>query len=651
MSKVENRLFVAIAVIAVVAVGSFIVFAGGLLVSPPVDDLPPQVVDPGPKEAPKDGSSGSFSSGSLPKERRPDPRPELERPPKVVRPNRAAEEGGATVVGRVIDSQRRPIDGATALIFKENRRRWQETLDSTEIEKSGEVFQAKSNVQGKFIVSGILPGARYVLLVKHPSYAARRYESKLTLMDGKETEVPSIVLGKGASISGFVQESGGGFLEGARVVLASGHYYGIDIHADHEFLTKSDEEGRFTFLNVPSGRRRLYGWVEGFSMGGSEPFDVAEGADHTDFLVELTRGQSIHGFVRSTDGKPVPGAKIYATPAKSGVMARGAGESGEDGAFEIGGLTEDSFWVTAVADGWSRSKKTMVTPGGDSVVLEMQANSKVTGVVLDRFSREPVKDFSVATKKANSAPLVGISKFKRFTNEEGAFELTDVEPNTYYLIVKATGFAAGKSTEFVVMRGGDGAPVTVELDKGSTVSGTVLQVGGQPVGNAEVILEPSKTANNFAFDAIGLRRRDLKRAQTPPDGTYGLLNISPGTYRVKVTHRNYAEFLSAEFTVPDGGQNVDVEPAYLAGGGGVQGTVKKADGTADRRARVSITRVGFNKYAQTDREGKYRFDHIPAGEYKLSVVARSGKADLGGLFDLQARDVIVVEGQVETVDL
>jgi hypothetical protein len=135
---------------------------------------------------------------------------------------------------------------------------------------------------------------------------------------------------------------------------------------------------------------------------------------------------------------------------------------------------------------------------------------------------------------------------------DGSYEIRDVPPGDYYVLVKLTGYIGPIST---VETEGDtdnldkvlaGVPMVhivadrsstadVTLRRGGTVKGAVRFDDGSPLGGALVKVEtvagvdPSRST--YALDMIGNR---LDQGTTDDEGNYRISGLPPGKYRMRV---------------------------------------------------------------------------------------------------------------------
>ncbi|GIV08816.1 MAG: hypothetical protein KatS3mg019_0907 [Fimbriimonadales bacterium] len=147
-----------------------------------------------------------------------------------------------------------------------------------------------------------------------------------------------------------------------------------------------------------------------------------------------------------------------------------------------------------------------------------------------------------------------------------------------------------------------------EENKVGVVSGTITDIEGEPVANAEV----------FAANSVNSQTRSLH------NGTYYLTNV-PDRFTliraravingVEYTGQNVAQVFENEQT-----KNVNIMIAPASRQGTIEGFVRDAFGAGIEGARVFAGGALSSAFAITDRRGFYRIAGLPAG-YEYPVVA------------------------------
>lgn len=165
-----------------------------------------------------------------------------------------------------------------------------------------------------------------------------------------------------------------------------------------------------------------------------------------------------------------------------------------------------------------------------------------------------------------------------------------------------------------------------ENGKVGIVSGTITDVDGNPVADAEV----------FAANAVNSRTRSLH------NGTYYLTNV-PDRFTIiraravingiEYTGQNVAQVFENEQS-----KNVNIMIAPASRQGAVEGFVRDALGRAIEGARVFAGGALSSAFAVTDRRGFYRIAGLPAG-YEYPIVASAPD------YENDRRTVTIVAGE------
>ena len=169
-----------------------------------------------------------------------------------------------------------------------------------------------------------------------------------------------------------------------------------------------------------------------------------------------------------------------------------------------------------------------------------------------------------------------------------------------------------------------------ENGKVGIVSGTITDVDGNPVADAEV----------FAANAVNSRTRSLH------NGTYYLTNVPDGftiiRARAVIGGKEYTGQNVAQVFENEQSKNVNIMIAPTDRQGGVEGFVRDAFGRGIERARVFAGGALSSAFAVTDRRGFYRITGLPAG-YEYPIVASAPD------YENDKRTVAIVAGRTTVV--
>jgi len=436
-------------------------------------------------------------------------------------------------------------------------------------------------------------------------------------------------------IAGRVVDANGKPVAGVEV----DHYYWVPKHV--VATTDSDGVFRFKKLNPKDDGQHIrirpanHAWQEFMSRKPGE----------AGWLVTLRDDTKIEGRVTDRDGKPVSDAKIVADqgPRRARGYMQGATltevKSGKDGRYTL--YVEPGGYDVAVrVAGVGVARKGLVVADAEVKTLDLKLERGVnfTALFIDHDSGEPVSGVKLAHWQKPG--IEGIS------DERGVIVIRDVPPGAYDRFqVEAPGYArwwcdAAKSEwSRKQTRGGfqrnfdwldfdvtpDFGPITVEMERGATVRGRVLDPDGKPVAGATVA--PAKTGSGNSL--TGDPRFSVR---TEKDGTFvSFLPASHGSEYNLVAHdgdyqewRTWANGASKPFNTIPGTEKKDFV-LTLTRPGTVAGRVVDAEGkpVKGREVRCVPAAMDENRYydptAETDADGKFTIKFARPGEAFVQV--------------------------------
>ncbi len=159
------------------------------------------------------------------------------------------------------------------------------------------------------------------------------------------------------------------------------------------------------------------------------------------------------------------------------------------------------------------------------------------------------------------------------------------------------------------------------------VSGTVTDVEGDPVANAEVFV----------------LRQPNARTRTLHNGTYYLTNVPEGftviQARAVINGVEYTGQQVAQVFEKEQSKSVNLMIAHTNRQGSIAGFVQDASGRPLERARVFVAGALSSALAITDRRGNYRIDGLPGGYDYLVVASAPGFENVKQMVSVRAGEV------------
>lgn len=289
--------------------------------------------------------------------------------------------------------------------------------------------------------------------------------------------------------------------------------------------------------------------------------------------------------------------------------------------------------------------RTVVAEGGDlDVILELRQVGRMIGKVIDGVSKELIAEFRLRAVWQEPAEEVALhlydeSKSHSIRSESGAFQLQNLAPGSYTVVVSAPGYARFEQDGIVVPPGADSEPLLVELEPGGVLEGTVIiEEGHLPVAGAQI-----RVLERFGNATMG--RPGFLETRSDASGFYRLEGLAVGSVTLQVEHPDFPQ------TVVDGPQ-VD-EPGelqtfdiVLAKGGSIEGQVIDEEGRPDRAATIDAWLMNTwdhaNRKTFVDEAGRFRLKDLAPGYWSIAILGGS----LGGWIE---RTVEVKTGRTARV--
>ena len=418
----------------------------------------------------------------------------------------------------------------------------------------------------------------------------------------------------------------------------------------------TDDNGDYVLENLVPGNfvvhARAQGYVEEFydnvtKLAEASIVTVAENDSVPGIDFQLEKGGSISGLVTDkASGNPLKGAHVVAHLIVNPNRKYQA-YTGDDGTFEIEGLSSGSYAVKANQAGYVAEfyngvqKPEDITPVNvtapdvtPDINFSLQMTNALTGVVTNEQDGIPVAGAVVAVHALLTEKPGEVKSFqyKTRTNEQGEFAM-QLKAGFYLVYTRAKEFVPEwyKDAEKPV----EGTPVQIFADQHTAIeialspygsmSGTVIDEGsGLPISGARVraFYEGRIKAEGRSFSVI-----------TGTDGTYSFDAIPPGDYMVAAQADSYlVEFWqeadsvgSATVVTVESGKVNEQKDFTLVAGGHIGGIVlDAADNTPVEKAIVAVIQVDgrVKKSVKTNENGEYTVKGLPAGSYKAAAVKK-----------------------------
>ena len=319
-------------------------------------------------------------------------------------------------------------------------------------------------------------------------------------------------------------------LSGAVVCLVLGRQDWIRGRAGP--CTTTGEDGRFAITwgatGLPWPEARLAATAPGREVAMVEVPAPTQGSGSTDLTVRLESGGSVRGTVRSRDGDPVAGAAVYLVSQDDetartqplgyipwpGTSARAlVGRTDQAGRFAIEGLAFGARYAAlAQRSDLGRAvdvRGLWVSPDRPTVTVDLVFPRPSSLAVRVRHADGTVSrnfDLKIDDHEV-SGPM-----------ENGARELQGLAPGTYSASVWEDGYLATR--ERIEVPEGARIERVLVLQKGISISGTVVDEQGEPLTNGWVREDTSPDGSSF--HPVG-------------DGKFAVSDVDAGPHRLTPT--------------------------------------------------------------------------------------------------------------------
>lgn len=522
-------------------------------------------------------------------------------------PVRLTLRRGMVAVGRVVSEEGLPVAGAQVRLTPDG---------AGQVPTRPKPFLATSDADGRFRLHGLSAGP-FTLGAERSGFASVLVRDVLIPEQEQQVDLGEVRLQPGAAIEGIVTDPRGRPVERAWVMLIPFNRDGF-MAAGAGFYGRppmhTDSDGRFRIADLPLGLRFNLR-VQHQELLPEEVTGV-EAPTPRPLRIRLSLPRSLAGRVIDPQGEPIANASVSqletaSAPDGSNVM-RSLGEKArtdEEGRFVLSRVKPGSIQLHVSAFGY-RGRDTQgirIPEEGEAAPVEitLEPGTSLQGRVLD--SRDlPVPHASV---HARGSGREGQAFFKgsASTDEEGRYELVDLEPGPYE--IEAFVFEQGRSARAAVEIQPGRNQLDLRLPGGVEVAGRVVDSQGAPVPAASLSLVPIQRDGS----AMGMGARGLSSA----DGSFVLADVPDGEYRLTASRQGFAASVLPEVRVA--GAPVSGLELRLAPGAVIRGRILGLAPEELRKAMIAAfsEQVGSNLRGSVAADGSYRVPDVAPGDWHV----------------------------------
>lgn len=502
---------------------------------------------------------------------------------------------------------------------------------------------AIADARGRYEIIKGKAGEKYAVQASFPGYVSALSQS-FQLVPGKEQQDVNFVLKRGLSLSGKVVDEKQNPIPGAKVSAreeGGGRFVmdfsqNVPVRKGNE-VALTDDEGAFVLEGLEAGIYEIKASAKGYSQGEVHVRNSSDIVPEP-LKIVLKAGLAISGRVGDSSGNPLQGVKVRASARGEAGYVSGSAETDEDGRYEIVSLSPGSYKVKARLRGYAENETGDVSPPAKDIDFTLSDAGSIAGRVVEKKTGKPITRFRY---RANRGHASDHSLFyfhgKEQYSEDGTFETEQLNPDEYWLAVKAEGYAPSR-TEGIEVKSGETARVEVRLGPEASITGRVLrEKGPAPVFGARIALleEPEEGIFNFGFG-----ERDLIQEPVLSDdsGAFRIYGLPVGKFKLKASHPDFSEETKPVELAKEG-ETVRVE-FMLKKGRTISGTVR--DGATSSPVAGAVVTISSGKgtggileamipyvarkgpgSATSDAAGKWEIANIAPGNYRLSAVHKN----------------------------
>lgn len=319
---------------------------------------------------------------------------------------------------------------------------------------------------------------------------------------------------------------------------------------------------------------------------------------------------TLAGRIYDERGRPVEGAIV--SLAGSGFWPARSVRSGADGRFHWPNIPAGIYELQA-------SKGELVAPPVEGLILDAGARRAfgirlasgwtLVGQVIDAQTGSPVRDAEVTV----ATGVLGLHSRRVQSDQAGRFELLGIVGNEQSLYIAASGYVPAGPLQ----HSAEEPPLTVRLERASSIEGRVVDQRGWPVAGALVRALGEgfpRAAAPPAHDSLGVTSGPVppitaagteapafaRQVATGPDGSFRLTSLGSGSYTIAVNHDDFAPAESERLQLDPGTTRAGVSVvlrsgAELAGrvvderGNGLEGIPVELRAPEESLPRMSVT--------------------------------------------------------------
>jgi protocatechuate 3,4-dioxygenase beta subunit len=563
---------------------------------------------------------------------------------------------GAEVRLRLIDEEGKPAAGVPAFLTI----RRGAALRSAAV---GDRVQEMSDEDGVVEFLGLEAPHRVELVLRSPRHVDIVHG--LRLVPGERIDLGDQVLSPGGAVAGQVLDAAGAPAKGVEILAwsagaaaaqgsamaARAAALSLGMRDEDARRARSDEKGRYRIEGLAAGKALVRARPEVGPERERRDLDIAVGVTLDEVNFRLIEGWTLRGRVTRRDEVGIAKAELTLTKRSesAGLAAIFSGSasgarskrtlSSADGVFVIEGLDpEVAYAIGASALGYVDQLRLPVPDQAEGETGAFTIALDPAPLVEVRVTDEGGEAFAEAFEISCDPGQAGGQQRPRAFYGKDAADLLGValEPGLACIADVRTGMlrfevtAAGRARATMTLRrlrSGDRKVVTVPLPPAIDIAGRVVDDLGDPIAGAQVVVSMVGASRGEFDEADALPRPErgggvLGKILTDAEGRFSIGSIPAGRHLLRASHRAYSQ---PRAEAMDFNASRDDLELRLERAARIAGRVFDATGQALSGARVVLQREAAagearrmnRREAMADAEGRYAFERVKPGNYRL----------------------------------
>ncbi|MHC5011823.1 MAG: carboxypeptidase regulatory-like domain-containing protein, partial [Planctomycetota bacterium] len=545
-----------------------------------------------------------------------------------------------SVVGRVVDLERRPIEDVALRLVPDPTR-------SPPPDGWGPPRVTRTDPEGRFFFDLVRPASGYRIALAKPGYAPFVSDA-FDLGRSGDVELPAFEMKPGWRLEARVRAAGGRPVPGAlvRAGPADRPLRPDDpLHATFVREARTNADGRAILQDLPATDVRAVAALDGM-LDVEDVIPFPRSGDARAWTATLLAAPEVTGQVREDTGVDPPAVRVRATPRDGSAIREADAEA--DGRFRLRGLpavpTDLEVRLQDTTAGPPLATYLGVVPGaGDEVLILLPERVRVAGTVEGLqpgggpaavLLEAPIHDPEDDTWRWRAVSRVAVDP----SGPRAPFAFEGLVPGGYAL--RAIQARRDSDAVPILLDAGDLLGVELLVPGGGRIAGIVLDDRDLPLLGASV------DAVRLRGDGDAPRPDDAVRTTTGAGGDYVFDGLAPGLWRV--TARDRTSSCDLEIVRVGEGESVLLRDLLPGRGGDLEGTVTDGAGRALAGARLQLEAREEGvppRHLSTATDGTYRVTSLRPGAWRVRLEGR-----VGAFTGLEALAEIVA-GEVTRLDL